>query len=92
MKMLVYIYNGILLSHKKNEILPLEAMGIDLKGIMLREISKRKKNTICYHLLWNQKNTRNVNKKETVTETEQTSGYQWRRAGSGEVRGTNYLV
>ena len=46
----VYTHNGILLIHKMNEILPFAATKIDLKGIMLSEISQRKTNTIWYHL------------------------------------------
>ena len=42
----VYTHNGILLIHKMNEILPFAATKIDLKGIMLSEISQRKTNTI----------------------------------------------
>ena len=29
---------------------------MDLKGIMLSEISQRKIYTVCYHLMWNLKN------------------------------------
>ena len=29
---------------------------MDLKGIMLSEISQRKTHTVCYHLMWNLKN------------------------------------
>jgi len=43
---MIYIYNGILLSHKKNEILPFGTTWMDLEGIMLSEISQRKTNTI----------------------------------------------
>ena len=46
----IYIYNGILLSHKNNKILSLATMRMDLDGIMLSEISQRKTNTLCYHL------------------------------------------
>ena len=38
-------YNGILLSHKKNEILPFAKRWMDLEGIMLSEISQTKANT-----------------------------------------------
>ena len=34
-----YTYNGILLSHKKNEILPFAAMWMDLKCFTLSEMS-----------------------------------------------------
>ena len=36
----VYIYNGILLSHKKNEILPIAMTWIELDTIMLSERSQ----------------------------------------------------
>ena len=42
----VYIYNGILLSHKESGILPFVAVQMDLEGIMLREISRRKINAV----------------------------------------------
>ena len=34
-KDVVYMYNGILLSHKRNEILPFSATSMDLENIML---------------------------------------------------------
>ena len=34
----MYIYNGILLSHKKDEILPFVITCMDLEGIVLSEI------------------------------------------------------
>ena len=40
----VHIYNGILLSHKKDEILPFVTTWVVLEGIMLSEISQMEKN------------------------------------------------
>ena len=44
-------YNGILLSHKKNKILPSATTWIDLEGIMLSEISQAEKDKSCMILL-----------------------------------------
>ena len=40
----VHIYNGILLSHKKDEILPFAATWVELEMIILREVGQRKTN------------------------------------------------
>ena len=39
----IYIYNGILLSHKKNEIMPLAATWMGLEIIILSELSQKEK-------------------------------------------------
>ena len=78
----VYICNGILLSHKKNEILPFVKMWMDLEGIMLSEISQRKTNTV-FHLHVESKKLMNIHfkkKRESYRYRGQPSGYQ-RRGG-----------
>ena len=44
----VYIYNGILLSHEKNETLPFETTWVDFDSVILSEISQVTKNQILY--------------------------------------------
>ena len=39
---MVHIYKGILLSHKKNELLPFAATWMDLDNILCSEVSQRK--------------------------------------------------
>ena len=46
------IYNKILLSHKRNEILPFAATRMDLDGIMLSDISQTEKDKYCLVSLW----------------------------------------
>ena len=45
----VYTYNGILLSHKKNKIMPFVATWMDLEIILLGEISQTEKDK--YHII-----------------------------------------
>ena len=45
----VYIYNRILLSHKKNEILPFAATWMDLEIIIPSEVSQTEKDK--YHMI-----------------------------------------
>ena len=48
----VCVCNGILLSHKKkNEILPIEEIWMDLEGIILNEISLTEKEKYCMRSL-----------------------------------------
>ena len=46
-KKMWYIYNGILFSNKKNEILPFAATWRDLEGIILSEVSQTEKDKYC---------------------------------------------
>ena len=57
-KDVVYTYNGILLSHKKKEIMLFAATQINLDIIILSEISWRKTNIIQYHLYMESKKKR----------------------------------
>ena len=46
-----HTHNGILLSHKNNEILPLMTIWMDLESIMLSEIGQQRKiNIVSFHL------------------------------------------
>ena len=45
----VYIHNGILLSHKKNDITPFAAMRMELETLILIEVSQ--KVTDKYHTI-----------------------------------------
>ena len=45
----VHIYNGILLSIKKNEIMPFAATWVDLEIIILSEVSQTEKDK--YHMI-----------------------------------------
>ena len=45
----VHIYNGILLSHKMNEIMPYEATWMELEMIILSKISQKEKDK--YHMI-----------------------------------------
>ena len=47
MKAVVHLHNGVLFSHKKNEILPFATTCMDLEGIELSEIKSEKEQ---YHI------------------------------------------
>ena len=46
----VHKYNGVLLSHKMDKILPFASTWIDLEGFMVNKISQTKTNAILFHL------------------------------------------
>ena len=46
---MVRIYNGILLSHKKNKIMPFAATWMELKIFILSEVSQQEKDK--YHTI-----------------------------------------
>ena len=48
-EVVVHTYNGILLSHKKNEIMPFAATWMDLEIVILSEVSHKQKDK--YHMI-----------------------------------------
>ena len=67
----VHVYNGILLSHKKAEIMPFATTWMDLEIITLVKYVRQKKTNVIDHLY-----TWNLSTKEKQTLKEQTCGYQ----------------
>ena len=46
---MLYIHNGLLLSHKKRKIVPFAATWIELENLILSEISQKEKDK--YHMI-----------------------------------------
>ena len=46
---IIHLYNGLLLSHKNNKIMPFAAIGIDLEIVILSEVSQTQKDK--YHMI-----------------------------------------
>ena len=66
---LVKTYNGILLSHKKNEILLFAMTWLELEGTMLNKISQRKTNN-------RMRNLRNKTNEQRGTSTRLSEDFQ----------------
>ena len=47
----IYMHDGMLFSHKKNEILSFATIWINLEGIMLSEVGQMEKDKYCVILL-----------------------------------------
>ena len=84
-KMLQYIYNGILFSHKKkNEVMPFATTWMDLEIIILSEVTQT--NIIWYHLyveskiwhkwiyLWNRNRLTDIENRLVVAKGERVGG------------------
>ena len=46
---MVYVHNGIILSHKKNKIMPFAATWMELETLILTEMSQKDKDK--YHMI-----------------------------------------
>ena len=46
---MVYTHNGVLLSHKKNAIMPFVIMWMELETLILSEVSQKEKDK--YHII-----------------------------------------
>ena len=85
----IHTYNGILVSHEKNEILPFAATQMDLEIVILSEVSQTQKDK--YHMIiaymWNLRNLQMnlfTKLKQTHRYRKQTYGYQ-RGKGRGGI-------
>ena len=85
---MAYIYNGILLSHKMNEIMSFSSTQMDLEIIILSEVKSGWDRQISYDITytWNlKKNQLNELLYKTETDSQrhrkQTYGYQRRKRG-----------
>ena len=48
----VYIYHGILLSHKKDDIMPFAATWMELENLILSEVSQKEKDKYHITYIW----------------------------------------
>ena len=87
---MVYIYNEILLSHKKNEILLFVATWMALENIMLSEISQIERQGLCnITYMWTRKIIQmNLYTKQKQTHRHRKQTYVYQR-GDGR-GGTNW--
>ena len=67
--MYIHTHDGILLSHKKNEIMPFAATWMDLETIILSEVSQKE---IPYDItyMWNLKYDTNESVYKTETDSQ----------------------
>ena len=72
---MVHIYDGILLSHKKHEIMPFVATKTNLEIIILSDVSHTKEDKYYITYMWNlEKQTHRLRKKLMVTKWERKVG------------------
>ena len=52
---ILHVYNGILLNHKKRKIVPFAETWMDLETVIQSELSQKKKNKYRIAYIWNLK-------------------------------------
>ena len=85
----VHICNGILLSHKKNKILPFTATWMDLEIIILSEVIQTERQIYDITYMWNLKYRTNefIYKTETVLQTLKTNLWLPKKGGKRDKLG-----
>ena len=85
---MVHLYNGILLSHKMNEIGSFVQMWMDLESVMQSEVSQTEKDEYHISYTWNLKKRVQMNlftkQKQSHRCKKQTYGYQAGKGGGGD--------
>ena len=85
-KDVVCIYGRIVLSHKKNEIMPFGTTWMDLESIILKEVSQRRRNIMTSLLCGIYKDMIQMNyKTEIYSQTSRMSLWLWEEWGEGIV-------
>ena len=87
----IYIYNGILLSHKKNNIMPFAATWMELEILILSKSEKERQIPYDITYIWNLICGTNepFHRKENHGHGEQTCGCQGGRSGVDWELGVN---
>ena len=82
-KYIIHVYDGTLLSHEENEIMPFAATWMDLEIIILREANQKEKDKYHIIYIWNLKYDTNdlMHTKETDSQTSKTNSYSIGKGG-----------
>ena len=81
-----HTHTRILLSHKKEQIMPFPAEWMDPEIIILSEVSQRKTNTIYVTYMWNPKDFTNESTYKTETDSQIQKNKLLVTEGEREVR------
>ena len=82
-KAVLHIQNGLLLSHKKNKILPFVRAQMDLEDIILSEVSGERQVPYNFTYMWSLKNNINKQNRNRLIDTEDRLMVARREGGQG---------